>query len=222
MKLHRLPVIVLLGCLTACARHLPAQGESIGSDTIPNTGSMKNSDSKFYADQLYSEHGEDRRAAIGWFCGHPEEGRAVLHGFFHPLDNEWAGEAALDALGCIGHSDDVALLDSVLASGKLSFKAGIALAKNPAPAAFEALINRSKDANEEIARGAISGLGERGDQAARPKLEGLLRHDNSNIRWAAVLAIADLGAKPSEGLLRECLKNESNKDVRNKIKEILN
>jgi HEAT repeat protein len=215
-------VIVLLGCLTACARHLPAQAASTGSDSISNTGFMNNSDSRFYADQFYSEHGEDRRAAIGWFCAHPEEGRAVLHGFFQPLENEWAAEAALEALGCIGHPADVAMLDSVLASGKLSYKAGIALAKNPDPAALEVLMKRSKDANEGFARGAISGLGERGDQAARSKLEGLLHDPNSNIRWAAVLAIADLGAKPSEPLLRECFKSESNKDVRNKIKEILN
>jgi HEAT repeat protein len=174
-----------------------------------------------YIALLYSEHGHDRQAAIAWFCEHPEASRPVLRSFFQPLEDEWAAEAALEALACIAHPEDVALLDSVLASGKLAFKAGFALAKNPSPAAYQALMRRSTEENEAVARGAIGGLGERRDQQARPHLESLLSHANPNIRWAAVLALDDLGAKPSEKALRECAKVETDKDVKGKIREVL-
>lgn len=182
---------------------------------------MRNSEIENYKAKLYSEHGRDRHSAIAWFCEHPEAGRPVLRSFFQPLEEEWAAEAALEALGCIGHPDDVSLLDSVLASGKLAYQAGFSLASNPSPAAFEALMKRSQDENEAVARGAIGGLGERRDEAARPHLEALLKHSRANIRWAAVLALADLGVEPSERALRDCAMIETDPDVRDKIMEQL-
>ena len=180
---------------------------------------MRNSEIKNNRAKFYSEHGHDRRSAIAWFCEHPEAGRPVLRSFFQPLEEEWAAEAALEALGCIGHPEDVPILDSVLASGRLAYQAGFALASNPSPAAFEALMERSDDENEAVARGAIGGLGERKEEAARLHLESLLKHSKANIRWAAVLALADLGAKPSEKALLDCAMVETDPDVRDKIME---
>lgn len=127
----------------------------------------------------------------------------------------------MEALGCIGHPDDVALIDSVLGSGRLSFQAGFALAKNPAPEALAALLARSKDPREAVARGAIGGLGERGDQAARPSLESLLSSSLPNVRYAAVLALGQLGVEPSRKALEHCLQSETNADVKGKLKEVL-
>jgi HEAT repeat protein len=89
------------------------------------------------------------------------------------------------------------------------------------PSAYQALVRRSTEENEAVARGAIGGLGERKDQQARPHLESLLGHANPNIRWAAVLALDDLGAGPSEKALWECAKVETDEDVKRKIREIL-
>jgi len=182
---------------------------------------MRNSELENNTVRLYSEHGYDRRSAITWFCEHPEAGRPILRSFFQPLEEEWAAEAALEALGCIGHPSDVELLDGVLASGNLAYQAGFALALNPSPAAFEALMQRSEDENEAVARGAIGGLGERKEEAARPQLEALLRNSKANIRWAAVLALGDLGAEPSKKLLLDCAMVETDPDVKDKILELL-
>jgi len=214
-------VFILIFNLFACERHLPAQANFGSVDTILTRTAMENSEIEVNRAKLYSEHGRDRRLAIAWFCEHPEAGRPVLRAFFQPLEEEWAAEAALEALSCIGHPDDVRLLDSVLASGKLTYQAGFSLAGNPSSSAFDALMKRSEDENEAVARGAIGGLGERKEEAARPHLETLLKHSNANIRWAAVLAITDLGAKPSEKALRDCEKVETDVDVREKITEQL-
>lgn len=215
-------IALLLVCnLFACDRRLPTQTNSGSVDTISAKTAMKNSDIEANRAKLYSEHGHDRRSAIAWFCAHSEAGRPILRSFFQPLEEEWAAEAALEALGCIGHPEDVPLLDSVLASGKLAYQAGFSLASNPSPAAFVALMKRSEDENEAVARGAIGGLGERKEEAARSHLEALLKHSRSNIRWAAVLALADLGVKPSEKALRDCALVETDPDVRDKIMEQL-
>ena len=213
--------IFALACLMGCNSCLPAQDARSSADTTSNPATMNSSDPKFYVHQLYSEHGEDRRSAIAWLCAQPAESRPELHQLLQPVENDLEAEAAIEALGCIGDAGDVALLDTVLGSGRLSFRTGMALAQNPSPAALAALIARSDDPREPVARGAIAGLGERGDPTVRPKLESLLQHTNPNIRWAAILAIADLGFQPSEAILRQALKSESNRDNRSKIKEIL-
>ncbi len=215
---------ILITALAACRQPLPAQSErKLGADSLPQRNEMVMND-KDLSDALHrlsSEHGADRQHAIGWLCDHPVASRPALRTFFEPLENEWPAAAAMKALECIADPADVALIDSVLASGKLCFEASMALARNPSGSALTALLLRSDDPRTEVARTAIGGLGARGDESVRPKLEQLLGNKGYEVRWATVLAIDALGPNASRAALQKCLSTEKDKDIRHKIQEVL-
>jgi HEAT repeat protein len=211
---------ILLLAWLGCNRPLPAQPPP-DEDSIPRPDMTPNEELDRHVHQLYSEHGEDRRAAMRWFCDHADISRQRLRSFLQPLEEEWPASAAIEALECIGHPDDVPLLEEVLTGGRLAFEAARALSRNPSPAALQALARASASADVEVARSAILGLGWRKDESARALLEERLGHADARVRWSAVLAIEEMGDGPSAPALRAALAKETDKDVKERIRKLL-
>jgi len=138
-------------------------------------------------------------------------------------DDGQGDQWALRILGDLGDPADVALLATAMTSAKFETTrahAADALGAHPAVAASEALIAATRLADVKIASYAVTGLGYRKtDAAARARLEELLAHPDSTMRYRAVGALAELGG--SKDALAKRGKIEKDADVKAAIKKAL-
>jgi hypothetical protein len=172
---------------------------------------------------LWSEHGSDVPPAA-WWKAHAGEVVPELRAMLEDGKDDGTGDRwAIRILGDLGDPADVALLAGVLTTWTLETareRAAAALGVHPAPAASDALIAATRDADITIASHAVSGLGSRkGDGAARARLEQLLQHADSTMRFRAVNALAELGG--SKPALEKRRKIEKDAEVRSAIAKAL-
>jgi HEAT repeat protein len=90
----------------------------------------------------------------------------------------------LSALPEFASPDSVPVLARALreAEDSTTVVAAQALARHPAPAAFDALIEALGSARAQVVASAASGLGDRGDPRARAPLERALAHPEPEVR----------------------------------------
>ncbi|HEY5951421.1 MAG TPA: HEAT repeat domain-containing protein [Kofleriaceae bacterium] len=173
---------------------------------------------------LGSEHGAADIRNLDWWRTNAAHVRPYLRAMLEDgKDNMQSDRWAIRILGDIGDAADVELLATVLTTWKLDtarMAAASALGVHPAPAATDALIAATKHDNVETAAYATTALGERkNDAAARTRLEQLLDHTDSTVRYRAVNALAALGG--SRPALEKRKKLEKDADVRSAINKAL-
>ena len=173
---------------------------------------------------LSSEHGARDVKPAEWWRARAAKVRPGLRaqledGHEDIMSDDWA----IRILGDIGDPADVALLEKVLTTFKyetLRWTAAEALGKIPSPEASAALIAATNHQNIDTATSAIDGLGERkNDEAARVRLEELLDHPSSNMRYHAVNALGEIGG--SKAALQKRRKIEKDAEVRSVITKAL-
>jgi hypothetical protein len=173
---------------------------------------------------LGSEHGAPQIRNIEWWRTNAEHVRPHLRAMLEDGKQDLQADLwAMRILGDVGHADDVALLATVLTTWKSDtarMTAAAALGVHPAPAAGEALIAATNHQNVDTASYAADGLGVRKtDAAARARLETLLDHSVSTMRFHAVNALAELGG--SAAALEKRKKVEKDAEVRAAIAKAL-
>ena len=172
---------------------------------------------------IWSEHAQDVPPAAFWKA-HAAEVRPPLRALLADGKDDGNGDQwAIRILGDLGDPADVELLAKVLNEWPFETTrahAADALGAHPAPAAGEALIAATKLADVKIASYAVTGLGYRKtDPAARTRLEDLLGHADSTMRYRAVGALAELGG--SKVALTNRLKVEKDAEIKAAIKKAL-
>ena len=173
---------------------------------------------------LGSEHGAPDIRNVEWWRTNAVYVRPHLRAMLEDgKDDVQSDRWAMRILGDIGDPGDVALLATVLTTWKRDtarMAAASALGVHAAPEATEALITATKHDNIETAAYATSALGERkNDTAARARLEELLDHKDSTVRYRAVNALGALGG--SKAALEKRKKVEKDGDVRTAITNAL-
>lgn len=174
---------------------------------------------------LSDEHPEGWRPAMSWLIAHPEPARprlvAIVERGGGPAD--LAVERAATVLGEIGDPADVPVLAGALARGGelAAWGFGQSLAIHRAPEALAALIEATRADDRFAARAAAGALGSRHDQGGRAALEALLDHERSEVRYTAVLALIELGARPSRAALQHRKQVETDGEVRGALRKAL-
>jgi HEAT repeat protein len=173
---------------------------------------------------LGSEHGASQIRNIEWWRTNAAYVRPHLRTMLEDDKQNLQEDLwAVRILGDLGHADDVALLATVLTTWKSDtarMTAAAALGAHPAPAAGEALIAATNNQNVDTASYAADGLGMRKtDAAARARLEALLDHKVSTMRFHAVNALAELGG--STAALEKRKKIEKDAEVREALEKAL-
>jgi hypothetical protein len=146
---------------------------------------------------LGDEHMEGFGPAVQWLVEHGERARPALREVLAAGGIDMATRRAFDVLGRIGHAADVAVLAGRLAEarGTLAADAAHGLALHRDAAAFDAQVAATRSEHPDVAGAAASGLGERGDVAARPALEALRDHASSGVGHRAELALRELASR---------------------------
>lgn len=172
---------------------------------------------------IWSEHSADVPPKEFWKAHAAEVRPALREVLARNPDGGQGAMWALRILGDIGNPADVDLLAKAMNEAKFETTrahAADALGVHPAATAGEALLTATRLADVKIASYAVSGLGFRTtDAAARARLEELLGHADSTMRYRAVDALAALGG--SKDALQKRLRVEKDPDVRAAIKEAL-
>lgn len=172
---------------------------------------------------LGSEHGASDVRNIEWWRTNAAQVRPHLRAMLEDgKDDMQSDRWAIRILGDIGDPADVALLASVLSwkADTARMEAAAALGAHPAPAAGAALIEATKGADVDTASYAVDGLGARkADPAAKARVEELLDHPTSTMRFHAVNALAELGG--GKAALEKRQKTEKDAEVRAAIAKAL-
>jgi hypothetical protein len=173
---------------------------------------------------LSSEHGARDVKPAEWWRARAAKVRPGLRaqledGHEDIMSDEWA----VRILGDIGDPADVPLLEKVLTVFKyetILWTAAEALGKNPSPDATVALIAATNHQQMNVATAAADGLGLRkNDAAARTRLEELINHPSSDMRFHAANALGDMGG--SKAALQKRRKIEKDAEVRGAITKAL-
>lgn len=221
--------ILVLSIAVACSPNpKPAQPDHVRDDGVPAAhaeagAQVVAADAPAGADQevldalhaLESEHPSDVPPAA-WWKAHAAQVRPYLRAMLDDgSDDGMADHWAMRILGDLGDPADVDVLAKVLTwkTDTARMDAASALGVHPAVAAGEALIAATKGANVDTVGYAASALGSRKTEpAARTRLEELLDHAESTVRYRAVNALAELGG--SKDALARRKKIEKDAEVR--------
>lgn len=173
---------------------------------------------------LGSEHGARDIRNAEWWRKNAATVRPHLRAMLEDgKDDVQSDRWAIRILGDIGDAEDVPLLANVLNTwdaDTAQWAAAAALGVHPAAEAGEALIAATNHKDVDTASYATDGLGMRkNDAAARARLEELLNHKDSTIRFHAVNSLADLGG--SKDALQKRKKIEKDAEVRDAIAKAL-
>jgi HEAT repeat protein len=172
---------------------------------------------------LGEEHAQEWSVAMKWLIDHPARSREAVVALVETMGVGMDVARAITVLGEIGDPADVPLLVRGLTEadevGKADF--GHALALHDAQEALEALLAAAESDDTKTVEAAVSALGERRDEKARPVLEKRLDHGADSVRYRAVLALIDLGPRPSRDALRRRGKVEKVGDVKDAIRRAL-
>ena len=134
-----------------------------------------------------------------------------------------AVDRAALALGEIGAVEDVATLARALARGgeTMASKFALALARHRSDEAVAALTTATASPDIDVVRAAAMALGTRGGATARATLEALLDHADRRVRYTTVVALIDLGPRPSRAALKRRKTIETDAEVRGAIRKAL-
>jgi hypothetical protein len=229
----------VLGLLIACspnARTTPSERPkdavaAVTADAAPTAVSADAMATGPTADEidaalasLGSEHGARDIRNVDWWRTNATHVRPYLRAMLEDgKDNMQSDRWAIRILGDIGDPADVELLASVLTTWKADtarMQAAAALGVHPAPEAGAALVAATNHPDVDTASYATDGLGLRTtDAAARARLEELVDHPKSTMRFHAVNALADLGG--SKATLEKRKKIEKDAEVRDAIAKAL-
>ena len=174
--------------------------------------------------RLSSEHGSRDIRNKEWWLKNAKYVRQRLRAMLEDgrediMSDEWA----IRILGDIGDPDYVELLAHVMTTFQgenLYWAASAALGGHPSPKATAALIDATKQPDDNRAASAAYGFGKRkNDYAARARLEELVNDTSSNKRYHAVNALAELGG--SKDVLEKRRKIEKDAEVRQAISKAL-
>lgn len=173
---------------------------------------------------LGSEHGASDIRNVEWWRTNAAHVRPHLRAMLEDgKDNMQSDRWAIRILGDIGDPADVELLAGVLTTWKADtarMQAAAALGVHPAPEAGQALIAATNHADVDTASYATDGLGMRKtDATARARLEELINHAKSTIRFHAVNALAELGG--GKAALEKRKKVEKDAEVKEAIAKAL-
>jgi HEAT repeat protein len=174
---------------------------------------------------LGSEHGARDIRNVEWWRTNAAHVRPHLRAMLEDgKDNMQSDRWAIRILGDIGDPADVELLAGVLTTWKADtarMQAAAALGVHPAPEAGQALITATSHADVDTASYATDGLGMRKTDAtaARARLEELINHAKSTIRFHAVNALAELGG--GKAALEKRKKVEKDAEVKEAIAKAL-
>jgi hypothetical protein len=173
---------------------------------------------------LSSEHGARDIKNQEWWKTNAPYVRAHLRAMLEDgKDNMQSDRWAMRILGDLGDPADVPLLANVLTTWELDtaqMAAASALGAHPAPEARDALIEVTKLDNAIKVGYAASALGHRKDDpATRARLEELLDHKDSDVRYRTVNALAKLGG--SKAALEKRKKVEKDADVKSALAKAL-
>ncbi len=208
---------------TAAAEAGPKVAAAPDAAIAPGAAPARSKEVEDALHAIWSEHAEDVPPA-SWWKAHAAEARPALRALLADGPDDGQGDAwALRILGDLGDPSDVEVLAKAFQQTKLETTrahAADALGANPAPAAGEVLIAATKLTDVTVASYAVTGLGYRKtDAAARARLEELLDHADTTMRFRAVGALAELGG--SKDALTKRSKIEKNADVKAAIKKAL-
>ena len=210
----RLSLLTFL--LTLATLHCPAQ------DTLRAlTPSSPDPELEYQIHRLASEHGQDRHQSIHWLSTHPDLSRPALLDLLHSQASDWHKQGALKALAPIVQPDDLPLLDTLRNQPALRWDALIAMSAIHSDLASSKLIAYTKTADQDLATDAIIALGYCPATDVRPDLESLLAHPSPTYRWKAVHAISILDPTPSKSILQARKAQEPDRNVRDKLTEVL-
>lgn len=164
---------------------------------------------------LAGEHEQDFGPAMQWLVEHPERARPAVLALVNAGGDDMGTRRGFDVLGRIGNPDDVAVFARLLGAAHGTIAADIAhgLALHPSAAARQALIDAAAAKEPDVARAAVTALGSRKDEAARPALEKLLDTNDAILRYRVVGAVIALGAAPSHAALAHRRSVEKDADV---------
>lgn len=175
--------------------------------------------------QLSDEHREGWEPAVAWLVSHPDLSRRALADIVDAggTPANLAVDRAALALGEIGAVEDVETLARALARGEetRASKFAQALARHRSEEALAALIAATESPNIDVVQSAAMGLGTRGGATARSTLEALLDHADKRVRYSTVIALIDLGPKPSRAALTRRKALETDAEVRGAIRKAL-
>ena len=192
------------------------------ADAMPEGPSEEEIEAALHA--LSSEHGARDVKNVEWWRKNGPYVRARLRAMLEDdTYNVMADDWAIKILGDIGDPADVPLLAKILSTHKSDtarHEAGFAIGKIPGAEASAALIAATSHENVNTASYATDGLGLRKDDtAARARLEELLNHAKSTMRFHAVNSLADLGG--SKEALTKRRKVEKDAEVKEAIDKAL-
>lgn len=208
---------------TAAAEAGPKVAAPPDAAASPDAAPARSKDVEDALHAIWSEHAQDVPPAAFWKAHEAEVKPALRALLADGADDGQGDQWALRILGDLGDPADVELLAKAMTGAKFETTrahAADALGAHPAAAAGEALIAATRLADVKIASYAVTGLGYRKtDAAARARLEELLAHPDSTMRYRAVGALAELGG--SKDALAKRGKIEKDADVKAAIKKAL-
>ena len=175
--------------------------------------------------RLADEHREGWEPAVAWLVEHPTLSRNTLHDMVDASSSATdltIAHAAL-ALGEIGAVDDVTTLARALARGGETASSDFAqaLAHHRSAEALAALIEATASPSIDVVQAAAMALATRGGATARATLEALLDHPDASVRYTTVVALIDLGARPSRAALTRRKPIERDAEVRGALRKAL-
>jgi hypothetical protein len=193
------------------------------SMTSEDDSPSANPEVREYIRLLASEHAHEHGQAFAWLVEHPAESRPAMVEMARKRTPYPLALAVFHILGRIGDPADVPLLTEILCGrdSALVWDSAQALGFHRSPQAMDALLAALRHEKAEVVEAAAVALGMRGDEAARPSLEGLLEHPQETVRYRTVFALRKLGISPSAAVLQTRLAAESSEEVRTCIREAL-
>jgi hypothetical protein len=208
---------------TAAAEAGPKVAAAPDAAIAPDAAPARSKEVEDALHEIWSEHGGGVPPVEFWKA-HAAEVRPPLRALLEDGPDGGIGDDwALRILGDLGDPADVELLVKSLNESTYETVRGhaaSALGHHPAPAAGEALIAATKLKDMKLAPYAVTGLGYRkADPAARTRLEELLDHADSTMRYRAVGSLAELGG--SKAALTKRLKVEKDAEIKTAIKKAL-
>jgi HEAT repeat protein len=207
---------------------IPSMKESPDATPLASIDAMSEGPSEDEIEEalarLSSEHGSQDIRDKDWWLKNGQYVRQRLRDMIEDdQKNNTSDKWAVRILGDIGDPGDVELLAKVLTTFEyetVRHAAAFALGAHRATEATAALLAATNDKNEDTVAWAATGLGMRkSDEAARTRLEALVDHASSNVRYHAVDALAEMGG--SKQVLEKRRKIEKDADVRQALAKAL-
>jgi hypothetical protein len=166
-------------------------------------------------------HRRQREQSVAYLLAHAAEAYPRLLAALQANPTALNAPCLIEVLPLFGRTDNVPLLEDILArgSGTVCAAAGDALGRHPDAGAREALLRGLGAPRPETVTAAVDGLMVRGDPSVCPVVKSVAGHRDPIVRYHAVRAAGALGCLSREEI-EDLEKTDPDLDIRNLAREL--